>query len=174
MGNYIWNQNLYVNFFFKKPFFELFWINDYFQFFLNEINYSKQWFSIKYFLIKLIKLYRKTFSFIPYMHIHMHIHICLYIFIYYVNIFYIFIFFYINTYVFMWCVAHNALRLQPATLLKVTLLHGCFSRFLNCTNGTKSRNASHMRNLYTYIIYPNLPRNVIVRLSHPWSGDSQG
>ena len=29
----------------------------------------------------------------------------------------------------------------PATLLKVTLLHGCFSRFLNCTNGTKSRNA---------------------------------
>ena len=24
-------------------------------------------------------------------------------------------------------------------LLKVTLLHGCFSRFLNCTNGTKSR-----------------------------------
>ena len=25
----------------------------------------------------------------------------------------------------------------PATKLKVTLLHGCFSRFLNCTNGTK-------------------------------------
>ena len=23
-----------------------------------------------------------------------------------------------------------------ATLLKVSLLHGCFSRFLNCTNGT--------------------------------------
>ena len=32
-------------------------------------------------------------------------------------------------------------RLQPATLLKVTLLHGCFLHFLNCTNGTKSRNA---------------------------------
>ena len=32
----------------------------------------------------------------------------------------------------------------PATLLKVTHLHGCISRFLNCTNGTKSRNASHM------------------------------
>ena len=30
-------------------------------------------------------------------------------------------------------------------LLKVALLHGCFSRFLNCTNGTKSRNAPHMR-----------------------------
>ena len=30
------------------------------------------------------------------------------------------------------------------TLLKVTLLHGCFSRFVNCTNCTKSRNVSHM------------------------------
>ena len=28
-------------------------------------------------------------------------------------------------------------------LLKVTLFHGCFSRYLNCTNGTKSRKASH-------------------------------
>ena len=35
-------------------------------------------------------------------------------------------------------------RFQPATLLKLTLLHGCFSRFLNCTNVTKSRNTSHM------------------------------
>ena len=25
--------------------------------------------------------------------------------------------------------------LKPATLLKLTILHGCFSRFLNCTNG---------------------------------------
>ena len=31
---------------------------------------------------------------------------------------------------------------KPATLLKVTLLHGCFLRFLNCTIGTKLRNAS--------------------------------
>ena len=31
---------------------------------------------------------------------------------------------------------------KPATLLKVTLLHGCFSRFLNCTSGIKSRRAS--------------------------------
>ena len=30
-------------------------------------------------------------------------------------------------------------------LLKLTLVYGCFSRFLNCTNGTKSRNASHIR-----------------------------
>ena len=34
--------------------------------------------------------------------------------------------------------------LKPATLLKVTLRHGCFSRFLNCTNGNKSRNAPHI------------------------------
>ena len=32
----------------------------------------------------------------------------------------------------------------PATLLKATLLHGCFSRFLNCTNGSKLRKASHI------------------------------
>ena len=29
-------------------------------------------------------------------------------------------------------------------LLKATLLHGCFSRFLNCTYGTKLRKASNM------------------------------
>ena len=27
---------------------------------------------------------------------------------------------------------------------KVTLLHGCFSRFLNCTNDTKLRNAPQL------------------------------
>ena len=32
---------------------------------------------------------------------------------------------------------------KVAGLLKETLLHGCFSRFLNCTHGTKSRNAPH-------------------------------
>ena len=30
------------------------------------------------------------------------------------------------------------------TLLKVTLLHGRFSRFLNFTNGTKSRKVSQL------------------------------
>ena len=34
-------------------------------------------------------------------------------------------------------------RLKP-----VTLLHWCFSRLLNSTNGTKSRNAPH---IYTYV-----------------------
>ena len=33
-------------------------------------------------------------------------------------------------------------RLSPVTLLKVALLHGCFSSFLNCANSTKSRKAS--------------------------------
>ena len=33
---------------------------------------------------------------------------------------------------------------KPETLIKVTLHHGCFSRFLNCTSGTKSRNASNI------------------------------
>ena len=32
---------------------------------------------------------------------------------------------------------------KPATLLKVTLLHGCFPRFSNSTNGIKSRKTSH-------------------------------
>ena len=36
------------------------------------------------------------------------------------------------------------LQVKLATLLKVTFLHGCFSRFLNCANGTKSRKGSHM------------------------------
>ena len=33
---------------------------------------------------------------------------------------------------------------KPATLLKVTLLHGCFSHFLSCANDAKSRKTSHV------------------------------
>ena len=33
---------------------------------------------------------------------------------------------------------------ELATLLKVTFLHGCFSRFVNCKNGAESGNSSHM------------------------------
>ena len=33
---------------------------------------------------------------------------------------------------------------KTAALLNVTLLHECFSRFLNCKNNTKSWNASHI------------------------------
>ena len=42
-------------------------------------------------------------------------------------------------------------RLKFAILLKETLLHGCFSRVLNFTNGTKSRSASIMLKLRTFI-----------------------
>ena len=53
--------------------------------------------------------------------------------------------------------------LKPATLLKLTLLHGCFSRFWNCANGTKSRNASHIiykisKTLLTYIFWSSFPQ----------------
>ena len=34
--------------------------------------------------------------------------------------------------------------IKPATLLKLMLLYGCFSHFLNCTNSTKLRNAPHL------------------------------
>ena len=33
---------------------------------------------------------------------------------------------------------------KPATLLKVTLVRGCFPRFLTCTNDTNLRKASHI------------------------------
>ena len=34
--------------------------------------------------------------------------------------------------------------------LKLTLLHRCFSRFLNCTNGTTSRNAPHLSHMVNF------------------------
>ena len=40
------------------------------------------------------------------------------------------------------------LHLVNFTLLKGTLIHGCFSCFLNCAYGTKSRKASHMHQGY--------------------------
>ena len=50
--------------------------------------------------------------------------------------------------------SHGGVLLSLATLLlKVTLLHGCFSRFLDCTNGTKLRNASH---IITVLLLPVL------------------
>ena len=36
------------------------------------------------------------------------------------------------------------LLVKLQALLKASLLHGCFSRFLNCTDGTKSRKVSHI------------------------------
>ena len=50
------------------------------------------------------------------------------------------------------CGFESSCRLKPITLLKVSLLHWCFSRVLNCTNGdytngTKSRKASQIINV---------------------------
>ena len=38
------------------------------------------------------------------------------------------------------------------TLLKVTLLHGCFSPFLICANGTKTCNASYIDSSLTLLV----------------------
>ena len=37
--------------------------------------------------------------------------------------------------------------MEECHFLIVTLQHGCFTCFLNCTNGTKSRKASYIKNL---------------------------
>ena len=50
-----------------------------------------------------------------------------------------------------WMNVNFSSRLKLATLLKVTLLHGCFSRYLNCTNGTKSRKASHIFKMHSIL-----------------------
>ena len=42
------------------------------------------------------------------------------------------------------CYFWQSCRFQPAALLKLTLLHGCFLRFSNCTNGAKSPKLSHI------------------------------
>ena len=70
--------------------------------------------------------------------------------------------------IYMWCVARYGTTLKnvknnyggPLHLLKVTLLHGCFLRFLNCTNDTKSRSASqrYYVNPY-YLLYEYLAKS---------------
>ena len=50
----------------------------------------------------------------------------------------------------IWCYLHNsknAIYTHGGVLLKVPLLHGCFSRFLNCANYTKWRKASQINKL---------------------------
>ena len=50
-------------------------------------------------------------------------------------------------------VTFECYRLEPATLLKVTLLHGCFLRFINCTNGSKLRKASPIIKLWHFFVH---------------------
>ena len=42
---------------------------------------------------------------------------------------------------------------KVAGLLKLTLLHGCLSPFLNCSNGTKSHKAPHL-GILTKFFFP--------------------
>ena len=61
--------------------------------------------------------------------------------------------------------SENVKNTHGGVLLLVTLLHGCFSRFLNCTNGTKPRNASHIMNENAFhFIYLKLPLRLILNL----------
>ena len=43
------------------------------------------------------------------------------------------------------------------TLLNVTLLYGCFSRFLNCTNATKSRKVSPIMHFSFLTLQSTMP-----------------
>ena len=61
--------------------------------------------------------------------------------------------------------------LQPATSLKVALLRGYFSRFLNCTYHTKSRKASYMHMQLTLFSFPNYFRNYTI-LSYNFSNEN--
>ena len=42
--------------------------------------------------------------------------------------------------------------MEECYFTKVTLFYGCFSRFLNCTNGIKSRRAPHIKLSFTIIV----------------------
>ena len=46
--------------------------------------------------------------------------------------------------------AHGGVRLKPAILLKLSLLHECFSHFLNCTNDIKLPRASQFFFLFFF------------------------
>ena len=56
----------------------------------------------------------------------------------------------------IWYHLYNSKNVENTqTLLKVTLLDGCFSSFLNYTNDAKSRNASHLKFLNSWSLVPN-------------------
>ena len=58
-------------------------------------------------------------------------------------------------------------KLKPATLLlKVTLLHDCFPCFLNCRNGTKTLNASHLLGTDLALMYSVTLANLFFQSIH--------
>ena len=52
------------------------------------------------------------------------------------------------------------------TLLKVTLFIGCFSCFLNCTDGTKSRKASIYLKIKILFLSVNISNNSIINTQY--------
>ena len=50
----------------------------------------------------------------------------------------------------------NVKNTREGVLLKVTILQGCSSRFLNFTNGTKSHKASHIPPLIGQLLLQNI------------------
>ena len=54
------------------------------------------------------------------------------------------------------CYFYLSCRLELKAEAEVTILHGCFSRFSNCANGTKSRKTSHIKTKYTFD-FPKFP-----------------
>ena len=76
---------------------------------------------------------------------------------------------------YLWCFTRYATictilkseKSPPATLIQITLLHGCFSSFQNCTNGTKSCKKPHLKifhklntrffQWYCYLLLHKLP-----------------
>ena len=56
----------------------------------------------------------------------------------------------------IWYHLYHLKKIKPATLVKVTLLYGCFSRFLNYTNVAKSSKGSHLVKVLVLVINMNL------------------
>ena len=54
----------------------------------------------------------------------------------------------------IWCYLYNLKNVKAThggvLLLVKLLIHARYSRFLNCTNGTKLRNAPHMKELISH------------------------
>ena len=60
------------------------------------------------------------------------------------------------------------LLVKLQAFLKVTLLHGCFPPFLNCADGTKSRNLSHI--CFTYCSISVIITSFYCLKAYRWRG----
>ena len=61
----------------------------------------------------------------------------------------------------IWCHLYNLTNVKNTHgFSKVTLPHGCFSRFYNFSNGTKSRKASHMSSSITHEVIEQVGEKV--------------